>query len=271
MGKDSGGAKSKSVSSSQPWTAQQPYLKDLFARAQGIANQPLQYFPDSTVAERNPYTEQALTAQARRGLAGSDLNREAQSYTQAVLSGEHLGSNPWLDQMYDRAAKAVSNTYNRTVLPGIETRFAGANRSGSDAYQRARRIANEELGDSLGGLATSIYGGAYEAERSRMGEAMRAAPTLAMQDYVDTGQAAQAGLSQEQLAQRQLDDLVKRFQFNQDEPFTRASRYAALLGQPIMTSQSYSKQWNESDPTKDIAAGVLALAPMAFGMPPMPI
>lgn len=69
-----------------------------------------------------------------------------------MASGQELGGNPLLDAMYDRAAAKVRDNTNAA--------FSMAGRYGSGAH-------GSTLGESLGGLATDMYGQAYESERGR--------------------------------------------------------------------------------------------------------
>lgn len=73
---------------------------------------------------------------------------------QDTIAGNYLNpaSNPYLAQTYDAAA--------RQITPRVNSLFEASGRYGSGAHQGV-------LGQSLADLGTSIYGGNYNAERSR--------------------------------------------------------------------------------------------------------
>lgn len=233
---------SQSSSSVPKW--QRKYLEDLYKRAQTeIANNPSEYYPGQTVADQDPATIQANQMLQARGLAGSPLVDAAQGQTQDVIAGRYLSpaSNPYLRGTYDQAAQAVTENYRNAVLPAVTSRFARAGGINSAGYTGARNYSDLALSRSLADLGTSIYGGAYADERGRQDAASRAAPGLAEQDYRDIEAVGSAGLNREARAQSLLDDLIARFDFAQNEPAQRLSRYASLLGNPITLQQSTSR------------------------------
>ena len=83
----------------------------------------------------------------------------------ATAGGEYLNSNPYLDQTFNKAADNVRRMYQTSTAPGLEADAAGHGRYGSGLMANRRDQAQENLGTSLGNLATSIYGGNYATER----------------------------------------------------------------------------------------------------------
>src|SRR5690606_177212 len=63
-----GGGTQQVVQKSDPWAGQQPYLTEIFARAQQLASTPQTYFPGQTFAGLAPETEAALQMQADRAM-----------------------------------------------------------------------------------------------------------------------------------------------------------------------------------------------------------
>ena len=99
----------------------------------------------------------------------SRVNTGVDPRTQAALgqtaSGAMLNANPYLDAQFNRAAQNVSDQFKNTVTPGINQTFGAAGRTGSRAHTGAMGEAQGNLGDTLGNLATDIYGGNYATER----------------------------------------------------------------------------------------------------------
>jgi hypothetical protein len=229
---------SQGQASSQPWSAQQPYLKDIYRTAQGISDVPLDYYPGATVAGQDPSTLAGLGMMEQRAADGSPLLGAAQGEAQKVLGGDYLNSNPYLDATFDRAASGVTRNFNRAVLPNLESRFAGAGRLGSGAHQGAVGEAGRALAGELGGMATDIYGGNYARERGMQQSMVGMAPGLAQADYGDAQMMMNAGAARQGYSQSVLDDLIQRFEFNRDEPYNRAAQYSTLIGAPVNQSQS---------------------------------
>lgn len=140
----------------------------------GIAGSALQGNRDQTSSNTNeppaylqPYLTQA--AQQAQQLYGqgnyvAPVQQSAIDYTQNVLNGGYLGSNPYLDATFNRAAGAVTNQ--------VQSNFglAGRNVRGPDAAG----LATDKYND----LAAQIYGGNYQAERDRMQQLVPQANSL---------------------------------------------------------------------------------------------
>lgn len=248
MGGGSGSEQKSSSSSSVPkW--QRKYLEDLYGRAQtDIANNPMEQYGGPMVADQDPatlgYYDDALRY-AQDGNAG--LN-QAGGYNADVLSGKYMSpeSNPHLRGTYDQAARAVTENYRDAVLPAMTSRFALAGQSGSGGYVGSRNRADQSLARSLGDVATDIYGGAYEAERGRMDRARDFAPTFADDEANRLGLRQNVGQQKQDYQQSLIDELIARFDFKQNEPSQRLSRYASLLGNPITLNQSRSSGNSQS-------------------------
>jgi hypothetical protein len=163
---------------------QLPYIKEGMAGAQGL------YQSGGTpVVPFSQETNTALTNTAARAQGGSPLVGAAQNLAQNTINGNFLGSNPYLDQTFNRAALQTQNQ--------LASQFAGAGRN-VDASEGLR---SQQLND----LATGIYGGAYDSERNRMQQAAGMATGLANQDYVDLGQLASVGAQREGLSREQAE------------------------------------------------------------------
>lgn len=203
---DGGGKTVQSVTNSEPPAYQQPFLKDIAARAsdQFYSGVGQNYFPQSTVVPLSGQTLQALGMQQQRALDGSPLLKAAQAGTQASLNGE---LSPGLKGMLDQI--------QGQVRPGIDAQFASAGRAGSPMHQR---ILSDAIADRAVPLAYQEYQGA-----------MARAPELAMQDYFDIGQLGQVGQVYEQQAGANLQDQINRFNFQQQAPVNALQRYAALI------------------------------------------
>jgi len=97
---------------------------------------------------------------------------------QSTANGNYLNSNPYLDQMYGKAAKGMSRAFAEGTAPGIDSQASQAGRYGSGMHANIKDAAGQKFGQSLSDLATSIYGGNYATERQNQ---LGAANTLGSQ------------------------------------------------------------------------------------------
>lgn len=128
-----------------------------------------------------PYLTQAAGA-AQTAYQGGNyvapVQQSAIDYSQNVLNGNYLNSNPYLDATFNKAAGAVTNA--------VQSNFGRAGRDvrGPDAAG----IASGQYSD----LAASIYGGNYQAERDRQQQLVPQAnqlgaatnPNQSLDDYI---------------------------------------------------------------------------------------
>ena len=205
---------------SEPWDPQKPYLKDLFrAGRRGILDRPLEYYPGQTVAPFSRPTRYGLNAMMGRALMGNPLNPAAQQSVMDTLGGQYLTGGDYYDDILDSVISGVQ--------PGIESGFATAGRTGS-------ALANEAVGRGVSrGMSPFL-----NAERGRMMQAAQMAPMLAREDYYDMDRLLGVGQTYENKYRERIQDAMNRWNFAQDEPYQRISRYGQTIGAPISGTQT---------------------------------
>lgn len=260
----SGNTTTTSIQKADPWEGVQPYLRDLYSQASNVGTQ--QYYPGQLVANRSPFTNDAArmistraasgtdptlagaTSQAQRTLRGDYLNSNpALPWLNRIGSGEMLNANPYVDDMFSKAAGSVSKQFRDTVMPGLTSNFALAGRYGSNAHQTAQSNAQETYGKTLDDLATNIYGGNYAAERALQQQALGEigqnfgkerllqtgmvgqAPNLQAAGYMPAQMLANVGASQDLYNQTKIDAEKARFDFGQNADRERLAFINSIL------------------------------------------
>lgn len=169
----------------------------------------------------------------------------------ATAAGAHMGGNPYLDQMYGAATRGITDRFSESVLPGIAAQFGSAGRTGGGIHQLAVGRAAEGLAQQLGDVGTRLYGGAYESERGRQQQAQRdllstgaqlygtgarerlgvlgLAPETAKAEYTDYDKLRGIGKTYEGLAERALEDDIRRFNYAQQGQQRALQDYLALI------------------------------------------
>ena len=182
------------------------------------------YYQGQTYAGFAPQTEQALRATEQRALAGSPVLQAGQNYLQNVLSGSFLGSNPYLDDVVRRA----SSQAQAAGMSGLSQR----GRLGSG-------LGTEVVTGAVGDVASNIYYGDYGAERGRQQQALSFAPQYAAADYYDISQLANVGAAREAMAQKGIDEAMKRYQYEQTAPQQQLATYLQqVYGYPVKEQTS---------------------------------
>lgn len=193
------------VTKTEPPSYQLPYLQEGLGYARGLfAEGGPQQYSGNTVVPFAPQTEQALQGIQNRATQGSPLTRAGQGYATDTLSGKYLdpSSNPYLDATFNKAAQSTQAS--------LEGQFAGTGRNVAASLPQRT--------DMLSGLATSIYGGAYDAERNRQQGVLPYVSPLAEADYRDLAALQGVGGQVEDLSGRVMEDQVRRYDTEQNRP-----------------------------------------------------
>lgn len=248
------------VVSTAPPAYQQPFLQQGLQGAQDLyaSGGPTQY-GGNTVVGFSPETEAALAGTTARATNGSPVTQAGQNFVTSGLNTpitSQFGgaTNPYLDATFQHAADMTQNR--------LTSEFARSGRN-VDAAAPARA-------DMLQSLAASIYGPAYENERSRQLSdltSQRANQTgllgyvnpLAQADYQDLAALRGVGAEQEDLAGRLITDAQSRYNFEQQRPENALNTYLARInGQNLGTTQTTQLPDVQRNPAAGALGGALA-------------
>lgn len=137
------------------------------------------------------------------GAGGAAANQLAQT-----AQGSFLGSNPFLDQMFDTASSRAGEAFNEQTMPAIAAQFGSAGRTGSGIHQQMAQNAQRQFGRDLQGMAADIYAPEYGQERSRQLQAASSLGGLNLQGQglgLQQGQSNQATGLQAGMANQNMD------------------------------------------------------------------
>ena len=218
----SGGGSQTTTQRTEPYAPAEPFLQDILGEAQNIyrSGAGRQFFPGSTVVPFATQTQSALDlgqAAALEQAGPSQLMNLAGSTISDFASG--AGQNQYLDQ--------IRSGITSDVMGNIATQFGGMGRTGTSP--QAQQAAARGITQAYAPIAAELS----QAERSRQ---LAAAGQLSpLQQQMDArrfdalSQLAGVGASYEDLARRQLQDQIARFQFGQQAPMSQLQNYAGLI------------------------------------------
>ena len=92
---------------------------------------------------------------------------EASPYTAGLESAASGQINPLTSLAFQQGFGDLTEQFNESVLPGINSAFGAAGRTGSGLHSQAVTNAAGELADAGAGLAANIFGGASESALER--------------------------------------------------------------------------------------------------------
>lgn len=253
---------------STPWSSQIPYLQDIFSRSQGLADTPMNFFPTSTVAGRQAGNIEANQLSLDRGRRGFETLSAAEGNIQSTLAGDFLspGSNPFLEDTASQAMRRFQEPVG-SMKAMLDSKFAGRGRRMTDpgAMQAASKL-DERIFQGNTDLLTNIYGGNYQQERGRQMQASQLAPAMAGAFQQEVGGLRGAGQDDQNYAQAQLNSLIERFNFGQQEPESRLDRYSSRINQSgVIPGKTVVQQGTGGSEIGSILGGVGGILAMLMG------
>jgi hypothetical protein len=175
-----------------------PTQSDALNRIIGEATGGAGYAPGSQDFLSDLFASNGLTtgqSALAGGLIGGQFQNPALAETMRVAFGGDVGSNPWLDASFNRAADVAGENFRDNVVADMDQGFAASGRLGSKAYAQARGSAEDAYGRQLNDLANEVYGGAYQTDMARKDAALGQLAGLGQQDVQN--RIAGAGLFQQ--------------------------------------------------------------------------
>lgn len=188
-----------SVTSTDPWPAQQGYLTGGFANASGLHSTMRPFFSGQTYAGFDPIEQEALNLGEQRARGGSPATKAARDYYMGILSGSP-------EAMESMLAPRVGE-----LLPSLQSQF---NRAGMGASSLARGAEQELVMRELSKLRENA------AEKLMQ---------LGPQEYEDIAKLAAVGETKRDMEQKAIDEAMLRHEYAQMEPWDRLRQYMGII------------------------------------------
>lgn len=198
-----------------------PLASAYTTKAIDLGNQSYQPYTGQRYADLNPTQNYGIGMVQNRAINGSATVGNAENNLNQVINGG--ATNPYLDAMYNRAAGQVSSSVN--------SQFNHPGAFGNTAHQQV-------LADSLGNMATQMYGGAYAQDQANRLQAIGMAPQFGNQAYQDASQLLNVGQIQQDQAQNNQDFNYQQYQEQQNLPYKQLAAMSGVFGSNLGSSST---------------------------------
>jgi hypothetical protein len=220
----------------------EPYVGDIMAEAANLygTNLGSQYYPGSTVVPFAPETTAGMDLQKSMGYAqtgASPLMDIASSSLGGFASGVMPSAYSYLTPQADYLS-GVRESIGSGVMGDIATRFGSMGRTGTSpgAVDAATRAFTQSYAPFALSQAEAERRAEQNAIDSMIGRQLTASQKLAgLQTDIDSRKAEGidrimgVGTMQEDMAARNLQEQMDRFNFAQTSPFQRLSQFADFI------------------------------------------
>lgn len=195
------------VSTQAPWEAQQPYLRELFAKAQGALD---------TSLGMSGQEQTALEAMQQRALSGSPLQQYGSATMQNILSGSDYNPTLGVNNPY---LTATINNASSDAMRNLQPMFAQQQRaSGSFGNTGLAESQARTAATTLGNIATNARMGDYQNQQNLYEQDINRRMNVA-------GQAPQ-------YAQSDFADMQRLYDIGQTrrfDPYSTLGKYGSLI------------------------------------------
>jgi len=232
MSKGSGGSQTQTVKQ-EPYIGQQPYLLDLYSKAQALPTQ--QFYPGQTFASPSDLTFQAeqLAQQAALGPQTTIAGSIIPSIQEQLMSPAQRFSDPLLQESLRAGLRPMEESASR-LLQQARRDATGAGQLGGT---RQGILESEVLKDLLtkqSDVASRLYGDVYGDTLSSQSRALAFAPSAMSTLMQPSATLANIAAAQTARAQQPITEAMQRFAFEQAAPGQALDRYANIAAGTII-------------------------------------
>lgn len=222
-----------------PWLPAQPFFLDVYGKAQEALNATNKNpFMGDFVAQpgRDANMGLNLLRNVATGPAGKAITRGSADYLDMAAKtakGDFLdpNSNPFIRAVVDAATRPMTQTFQNTVIPGIQDQSIMQGAYGGSGHGVAMGQASDALTRNIGDVSSNIFYQNYANERQNQINA----PTMMGQGFDIANLPGQALLGidaqRRQLDQLALDNTRQKFMEQKTAPWYGLGEMAQILSQ----------------------------------------
>ena len=215
-----------------------PELKPLanlyVQQATKIGETPFAPYTGQRYADLTQAQNQGIGMVQDRALGGSSTMNNAENSLNQFIGGAN--TNPYLDAMVKKAQTSVVDQFNNMTKPQTEAAMQQSGSFGNSGLQQLMQNQQKSAAQTMGDMATQMYGNAYNTDQANRMQAIGMAPTFGNAAYQDASQLLNAGNIQQQQNQNNLDFGYNQFQQAQDYPYKQLQATGGVIGQNMGSS-----------------------------------
>jgi hypothetical protein len=249
-----GSGSNTTTQKADPWAGQQPYLLDLYAKAQGLPTQ--QFFPGQTYATPSDltYTAEQLAEQTALGPQTSIAGSIVPSLEEQLMSPAQRFSDPLLQESLRAALSPMEESASR-LLQQTRRDSIGAGQLGGTRQGILESEVIKDLLTKQSNVARQLYGDIYGDTLTAQGRALGLAPQAMSTIMQPSATLANIASAQTARAQQPITEAMQRFAFEQEAPGRALSQYANIAGGTIIPGTQTTTGPGTSGP--GVVAGAL--------------
>jgi len=262
----------------EPWGPAQPYLKTVLSEGQRLYDAGAEDYPGPTFAPMNPWQSGGLEQNLNysQGLMPNQIG-QAQGSWQNALNSPDVVNNPYVMNQVMANTGLLNRNLNENLLPLIQDNATQAGQSGSSRHGVAQGIALRGTQEAAARQAAATMNQAYGQGLGARTNAMQMSPQMLGLGMLPGMQQQNFGNALNNEAQKYINEMMTRHQYDQDMPWDMLSRLqnvSTSTGGMGGTASSTSPNPNQQNPfISGLGGGMMGydLGNTLFGSNPAPV
>lgn len=260
-----GGGKTTQVQKADPWSGQQPYLKDIFGEAQKQYKElPTQFYPGKTFAPMSQLEQEGLRGQLGYATGeGAEYQGMGKEALQQMLGAPE---SKYMEEYGGQLAQQMGQDFQDYIMPGIRSQSIGAGQLGSSRQGIAEGLAAGRQSEAMGRMRAGLMSDLYGKGLDQQARGMAYLPQIQQMGYQPGAVMQDVGAQMRGEQQKHLQDEMARWQAATGMPREDLARYMGTIqGNYGGTTSTSGQQGGSSGGL----GGALGGAMMGASMAPM--
>lgn len=220
-----------------PWGPQQPHLKDIFTRAQGLWGQgPARHYGDfgQTVAGPSGPTQQAWSNTMRYGM-GPRTGAQQAAAEKALIGGLSGGVNTEVfNPLISNMANQVTSNLQSNIMPKLRQGAMMSGQQGgpgasSRQFGELQKGISNAVNTSLVNRAADMYGDAYSGAQDRAVQYGQMYPSIMSAPLQMYGAMGNVGQQMQDQRQKGIDADMQRWNYYANAPQQHLQNFANMV------------------------------------------
>jgi len=226
-----GGRSTTTVQNADPWSGVQPYLRDLYGRAQGAADgTPTTPFQGPFSPAPTPQMQQAVTGMTNLAQGMQGQGQGAIDEGQRILSGHYLQPSAYVNPAIEAITRPMVQAATERVLPQLGMAASDAGAFGDTNHRFQQSLVARDVGQTVADTSARLMNEAWDRER-RM--------TALAPEMIGAGQRLQqapweslfqAGQAQQGLDGYGINEALAQYRESIEAPWRAINPYANVIG-----------------------------------------
>jgi hypothetical protein len=226
----SGGRNSTTIQRADPWSGVQPYLRDVYERAQAAANAtPTTPFSGPFAPPPTPQMQQAVTGMTNLAQGMQGQGQAVIDEGQRIASGYYLQPSAYVRPAVEAITRPLVQAATERVLPQLGMAASESGAFGDTGHRFQQSLVARDVAQTIADTSARLMNEAWDRERRLTALAPEMIATGQRLQMTPWEALFQAGLTQQGLDAYSINEALRAYQEAIEAPWRAVNPYANIL------------------------------------------